>query len=439
MNATRDHALVIGASMAGLLAARALAETYERITIVERDELPAGAEQRRAVPQGRHVHALLPRGQEELEQLLPGITAELVDAGAVTYEALSEMYFSVHGHPMARVAMNRDTLLASRPLIEAHVRRRVRALPGVEIRDRCDVAGLVASAGRERITGVRILPRADGSAEEVLTADVVVAAGGRSGRLPAWLEGLGYPRPHEDRVAIDIMYASRPLRVAPGALGRDKLVLIGARPGCPRTLALAAQEHGRWLLTVAGYRGHHPPTDPDGFLAFATGVAPPAVAAAIRDAEPLGDIVTHGFPANVRRRYERLRRFPAGLVPIGDAVCSFNPLYGQGMAVSVVEAAALRRCLADGTGDLARRFFAAAGPSIDHAWEMAIGGDLALPEVDGPRPARLRAINAYLGRLQAAAEHDPVVAMAFVNVVSMLEKPQRLLRPRIVRRVVMVR
>lgn len=430
-----EHAVVIGASIAGLLAARALAETYERVTIVERDELPAGAEQRRAIPQGRHVHALLPRGQKELEMLLPGITAELIDAGAVTYEALSEMYFSVHGHPMARVAMNRDTILASRPLIEAHVRRRVRALPAVEIRDRVDVAGLVAAPGR--ITGVRVLPRADGSAEEVLAADVVVAAGGRAGRLSAWLEGLGYARPQEDRVAIDVMYASRPIRIAPGALGPDKLVLIGARPGLPRQLVLAAQEHDRWLLTLAGYRGNHPPTDPDGFVDFAATVAPPDIAAAIRDAEPLGDIVTHGFPANLRRRYERLRRFPEGLIPIGDAVCSFNPLYGQGITVSVLEAAALRRCLASGTDRLARRFFAAAAPAIDHAWEMAIGGDLALPEVEGPRPARLRAINAYIGRLQAAAERDPVVATAFVNVVAMLEKPQRLLRPSIVRRVVM--
>jgi 2-polyprenyl-6-methoxyphenol hydroxylase-like FAD-dependent oxidoreductase len=429
-----EHAVVIGASMAGLLAARALAEAYERVTIVERDELPEGAAQRRAIPQGRHVHALLPRGQKELEELLPGITAELVDAGAVTYEALSEMYFSVQGHPMARVAMNRDTLLASRPLIEAHVRRRARDL-GVEIRDRCDVVGLLASDGR--VTGVRVLPRADGSAEESLAADVVVAAGGRAGRLPAWLEALGYARPQEERVAIDVRYASRPIRIAPGALGPDKLVLIGARPGLARQLVLAAQEHDRWLLTLGGYRDHHPPTDDEGFLDFAASVAPPDIAAAIRAAEPLGEIATHGFPASVRRRYDRLRRFPAGLLPIGDAVCSFNPLYGQGMTVAVLEAAALRRCLADGTTDLARRSFAAAAPAVDHAWEMAIGGDLALPEVEGPRPARLRAINAYLGRLQAVAEHDSVVAAAFVNVVAMLERPQRLFRPSIVRRVVM--
>jgi len=423
---TSDHAVVIGASMAGLLAARALTDVYDRVTLIERDALPAVGESRRAVPQGRHIHALLPRGQEVLEELLPGITGELVQDGAHLYDAMSEMYFAVAGHPLARISMGRDTVLASRPLIEGHVRRRVRALPGVRIRERCDAVGLAVAAGR--VTGVRVLPRADGSAEELLEADLVVAASGRAARLPAWLEGLGYPRPREQRLPIDLLYASRALRLSPGAIGPDKLVLIGARPGLPRTLALAAQEQGRWILTLAGYRGHHPPTDDDGFLRFAATVAPPDVFAAIREAEPLDAVVTHAFPANVRRHYENL---PAGLLPIGDAVCSFNPLYGMGMATAVLEAAALRRCL-----DRPDRYLAAIRPIVDHAWELAVAGDLALPEVEGPRPARVRVVNAYIGRLQAAAETDPVVARAFLEVVAMFRRPQSLLRPSIARRVV---
>jgi hypothetical protein len=149
------------------------------------------------------------------------------------------------------------------------------------------------------------------------------------------------------------------------------------------------------------------------------------VTAAIREAEPLDDVVTHGFPANQRRHYDAL---PAGLLPIGDAVCSFNPLYGMGMTVAVLEADALRRC--------PDRYLAAIRPVIDHAWEMAVGGDLALPEVEGPRPARVRAIGAYVGRLQRVAETDPVVARAFLDVVAMLRPPQSLLRPSIARRVV---
>jgi 2-polyprenyl-6-methoxyphenol hydroxylase-like FAD-dependent oxidoreductase len=283
-----------------------------------------------------------------------------------------------------------------------------------------------------------MLRRADGSAEETLAADLVVAATGRGARVPAWLEALGYPAPQEERLDVDVAYASRHLRVPDGALGGDKLVLIGAVPGRPRQLFLFAQEHDNWILSVGGYGpAHRPPTDPEGFTAFAATVATPDVRAVIEAAEPLDDPVPHRFPASLRRRYDKLRRFPDGLLACGDALCSFNPTYGQGMTVAAAEAIALRDCLAEGERDLARRFFAAAAVPVSHAWEVSVGADLALPEIPGPRPLRVRAVNAYLTRLRARAEHDPVVAGAFAAVVGMMAPPPSLLRPAIARRVLL--
>lgn len=419
------HAVVAGGSIGGLLAAAALAGTYRRVTVVDRDALPDGCVERRAVPQGRHVHCLLPRGCAHLESLLPGLGDEMVAAGAPTCDALGQLRWIVGGHELARAATGLQTILGSRPFIEGHVRRRVRALPGVELVPHCEVLDLVGSRGR--VTGVRV---ARDGLEQAIEADLVLCATGRAAQVPAWLDELGYAPPRHERLAVDIRYASRRLRPAPGALGGDRMVIVGARPGRARGLAFFAQEDDHWLLTLAGYgAGHRPPADDAGFLDFAATVAPPDVARAIRDAEPLGPIVTFGFPASRRWRYDRLAGFPAGLLVAGDAVSSFNPLYGQGITVAAAHAVALRDCLRKGDRAPARRFFAAAWKATDDAWRLTTGADLALPEVRGRRPPAVRAVNRYLRRLYAVAEHDAVVAAALAKVVTMHERPGHLLRP----------
>jgi 2-polyprenyl-6-methoxyphenol hydroxylase-like FAD-dependent oxidoreductase len=433
--AVGEHAVVIGASMAGLLAARALAGAFERVTIVERDVLPPVGASRRAVPQGRHAHVMLASGLRAIEALLPGITAELVAAGARPCAALREVRLVIAGHELTREARGADMLLASRPLIEGHVLRRVRALPRVTVRERCEALGLVASPDRGRVTGLRLRDLDGRGGEEPVAADLVVAAGGRSARVPAWLEALGYPRPPEERLAVDLLYVSRRVRPPAGALGADRLIGVGARPGLPRGVWLIEQED-HWILTAFGYGPeHHPPTDDPGHLGFVATVVPAEVLAAIRASEPLGELLAHGFPANRRRRYEALERFPEGLLAVGDAISSFNPLYGQGMSVAALEAIELRRCLERGGDRLARRYFRAAARIVGPAWDMAVGGDLALPEVPGRRPVAVRIANAYVERLLRAAERDPVVAAAFGDVSDLLAPPRHVMRPRILWRV----
>ena len=424
-----EHAVVIGASMAGMLAACALSECYQRVTIVERDTLPAIGEGRKAVPQGRHAHGLLASGLRAIETLLPGITADLVDAGARPCANMREIRMVIAGHPITQDAVGTDVLLASRPLIEGRVRRRVLSIDNVSVRERCDAVDLLTSSGRHRVTGVRLRDQSRDGVEEPLSADLVVAATGRDARVANMLETLGYPRPKENRLNVDIHYVSRRLRLRPGALGADKVVLIGARPGQPRGLMLLEQED-HWILTASGYGAEHrPPADENGYLAFVATVAPPDVLAAIRQAEPLSDLATHGFPASLRRRYERIKRFPDGLLVVGDAICSFNPLYGQGMSIAALEALALRECLAHGERRLAQRFFGAAAKTVDQAWDMAIGGDLALPEVPGHRSLVLRITNAYAERILRVAEHDPIVAATFSDVSDLVAPPQDILRP----------
>src|SRR6266540_4315750 len=359
-----DRAVVLGASMAGLLAARVLADSYAQVTVIDRDELPETPMHRRGVPQGRHVHALLARGRQALEELFPGLTADL----------------------------------------------------------RC-------------VTGARVRRRADGGAEQVLDADLVVDATGRGSRTPVWLQALGYPRPQQEQVRIGLGYATRTYRLPPDALGGDLGILHGATPEHPRGGALFVLEGGRWMLTLGGILGDYPPTDPDGFLAFARSLRFPDIYEAIRDGEPLDDPVGFRFPASVRRRYERLGRFPDGLLVVGDAVCSFNPIYGQGMSVAALQSLTLRRHLQRGVRPQPRRVFRDLARIVDVPWEIAVGGDLVFPGVQGRRTARVRLVNAYLGRLHAAAAHDARLAGAFLRVAGLVAPPESLLRPSIAVRV----
>jgi 2-polyprenyl-6-methoxyphenol hydroxylase-like FAD-dependent oxidoreductase len=432
--AAGEHAIVIGASVAGLLAARVLSDSFGRVTVLERDALPTELTDRRAIPQGRHAHALQFGGQEALERLLPGYQDEAVVAGAPPRVDAEVLRFRFGGHRLRQVSIGTDAVFSSRAFLEGLIRRRINALGNVSIRDRCGVLDLLSDDGGVR--GVLAQDRAPGSEEEALRADLVVAASGRASKLPGWLESMGYEPPVEERVEVGIMYASRHLRLRPGALGTDTIVTSGPIPGRARGMALFLEEHDRWLLTLYGYGAEHrPPTDDDAFIGFAATVADPDVLAAIQEAQPLDEITTHAYPAGVRRRYERLRRFPEGLLVIGDAICSFNPIYGQGLTVAALQAEALARCLEQGERQLARRFFKAASRPVDHAWKLSTGADLALPEVDARAALPDRIVSRYIARLLRVAAHDEHVARAFVEVTGLVKPPASLLHPAIAARV----
>ncbi len=427
-------AIVIGASMGGLLAARALADFYDTVTVLERDHFPVVDEPRKGVPQGRHAHGLLARGREVIEQFFPGWTDEVVADGGIRGDIAGDVLWVGHGVALKTTPSDLLGLLASRPALEGHVRRRLFKLPNVRVIAGCAVQDLVASEDRSAILGVRV--KIESAPEQVMTADLVIDASGRGSLSPAWLEALGYIKPEEERIEIGIGYTTRLYRRKPSDLGgKVAIVVAGSGPNW-RNGVIAYHSADRWIVSIGGYLGDHAPVDAQMFAAYAGSLPTSEIYDIVAHAEPVSDFVSYRYPANLRRRYERLAQFPKNYLVFGDALCSFNPVYGQGMTVAAEEATLLQRALREGTADLARRFFGLAGVAVDTPWDIAVGNDLRHPQVQGARPAKVRFINWYIGKLHQAARHDAWLAIAFLRVANLMAPPPSLLHPAIIARVI---
>jgi pimeloyl-ACP methyl ester carboxylesterase/2-polyprenyl-6-methoxyphenol hydroxylase-like FAD-dependent oxidoreductase len=452
------HAIVIGASMAGLLSARVLAEHFERVTVIERDRLPQGPEFRSGVPQSRHLHALLVQGRVLLEELFPGLEAALFAAGALNIRVPTDTLILSPGGWCRRFVDGVTLLSCSRELLEWSVRQRVGAAGTVAFLPEHEVIGLLSSADHGAVLGVQVRPRGrlpgvngaaggderggrpGGDGTLALRAELVVDASGRGSRAPRWLEAMGYRRPPETKINAFLGYASRYYRRPPRFSADWQGILLAATPSEPRGAVLLPIEGGRWHVTLAGYGRNYPPVDEAGFLEFARRLRSPIVSQAIQEAEPLSPIRGYQRTENILRHYERLPRWPAGFVVLGDAVSAFNPVYGQGMTAAAQAALTLDRCLREipsarlsgGSPTLGQRFQRRLARANGVIWLLATGEDLRYPTTEGGRPGLLdRLMHRYLDRVFRVVPEDAEVSLAFWSVVHLLAPPTSLVHPRI--------
>lgn len=448
-----NRAIVIGASMSGLLAARVLSERFSQVLVLERDELPNGPAMRKGTPQVGHAHALLSRGRQIMEELFPGFTKTLCARGGRLGDAGLNVQVLVGGRELARAATGEEGVVCSRLLIEDEVRSRVRALPNVQILTKVDVVEPILDTTRGCVNGVRIRVRdenvesvsAQTTAAGALAADLVVDCTGRGSRAPQWLAQWGYMPPEDERVTIGVGYATAYFERKHDQFPSINAVISQASPDmlCPAVMIAQEPEPGtitpRWVVTFGGFSGDHPEPTLEGLKQRSLRSGSHTITRVVHESTLLSPVTRYGFPHSQRRHYEKLAEFPDRFLVMGDAICSFNPIYGQGMTVAACEALALRDVIAkgvlEGMDRLSGPFFKAASKVIDNPWQIAVGADLAIPTVQGERPFMKRAINAYMRALFRAAEHDAHAAIAFRNVVHMLHPPASLFMPNTLARV----
>ncbi|HWS92329.1 MAG TPA: oxidoreductase, partial [Mycobacterium sp.] len=429
--------MVIGGSIAGLCAARVLSDCYSQLTVYERDQLPSTPAPREKVPQDRHLHLLMARGAMEFDSLFPGLLKDMVAAGVPMLKNRPDcIHLGAAGHVLGTGHTLRDEFTAyvpSRPHLEWQLRKRVQEINNVEIVRR-SVAEPRFDRAQQRVTGVLLDPAGNGDPEFV-RADLVVDAAGRGTRLPVWLTQWGYERPAEQIVDIGINYATHQFRMPEGLIA-EKVVVAGASHDQSLGLGMLCYEDGTWVLTTFGVANAKPPRTFPEMLALADELLPEHFSNALAQAEPLGDPAFHAFPASRWRRYDKLDRFPAGIVPFGDAVASFNPTFGQGMTMTSLQAGNLRRALQSPGDQLAAELSRATAKTTYPVWMMNAIGDITFHHAAtlGPIPWWWRPSGALFDQFLGAAETEPVLAEWFLRRFSLLDSLYLIPPPRIIGR-----
>jgi flavin-dependent dehydrogenase len=435
---SREHAVVIGGSLAGMLAARVLTGHFDRVTIVERDRFPETPDLRAGVPQGHHLHVLWSRGREIIEELFPRFQAEMRAAGAPEIRVPKDVLWLTAAGWRQRFDVT-PLLTFGRGLLDWTLRRRLAA--DVELMTGHEVTALVPweDGGEKGVAGVIVRERGERGAGQPLRADFVVDATGRRSRAAEWLGGLGYPAPRETWVDPLLGYASRQYAIPPDFDADWKALYLQAEPpGSKRTGGLFPMEGGRWMCSLSGAGRDYGPTEEEAFLDFAKGLRSPVLYEAIRDAEPLTPIMGFRHTANHRRHYDRLPAWPERFVVLGDAACTFDPIYGQGMSVAALQAVALDGWLRGRAK--ARVFQRRAARAGAGAWLIATGEDFRYAETEGA-PIRLstRVINRYVARVVAAADVDRRVCAQLLDVLALRSAPPSLFLPPVLLRVMIPR
>ena len=424
------HAIVIGGGIAGMLAARVLSEFFERVTVLERGDIGGPLEPRRSVPQGHHAHFLLKGGEQSMENLFPELVQDMVELGSVPVR-ISQDIISSGFLEQPRRDLDITCHCQTRGLLEYCLRRRVNKHLNIETRWGCSVTALLADRTKRLVLGVRYRDKA--GMERSLDADLVIEASGRGAQSQRWLEELGFGSAPTAEISVDLGYSSAIFQMTEDPTRDWKgLVIAGRPPEDARWAAVLPIEGNRWIVTLGGRFSQYPPIDYQGFLSFTHSLPNPAIYDALKDARMVGDIHRYRFPTSVWRRYDQMEAFPERHIPIGDTICSFDPLFGQGMTSAALQVEGLREALINRTErnapleGLTNEFLRRAAEIAEIPWAQAAEQDFQYPQTKGERPLLDEGAARYRTHLNALIWEDIEVQRRFTRVLHLMDHPKTL-------------
>ena len=429
----KQHAIILGGSLAGLLTARVLSQYYAQVTIVEKDTVHHEPEARKGQPQTRHLHGLLPSGLQVMSGYFTGLLDEIISYGAKVFDFAESMNWYCYGGFRKSFPIDIKSVFISRPLLEHIIRERVLGLSNVRLVDNTTAKHLTTD-DKQKVTGVVTEEKLSGRTQS-LSADLIIDSTGRGSRAPQWLKELGYEEIEVSEVKVNVGYTTRMYKRDPGdPRGKKWIAYTPQAPAETRFGGAFPIEGDRWMVTVGGWHGDHAPAEDPGYLEFVKSLPNPDIYDIVSKNEPASDFVQYKFPFSIRRHYEKLVRFPAGFLVLGDAISSFNPIYAQGMSSASLQVEVLDKMLAGNVAEeeLAKVFFKRSKKIIDTIWGLATGEDFRYPLTIGARPIGIKLINKYVAKLHRATTKDEVVCGAFLKVMGLLKPPASLFHPKII-------
>lgn len=433
-------AVIVGSGIAGLISAKVASEYYQEVIVIERDSKPVDACPRKGVPQGHHIHVLLNKGEQILEEFFPGIRKALVSQGAVTRTLGKDVKWYLSGHWMPTFDEGFVTFFQTRPLLEKIIRDFVEKIDNISFRYETKLEHYNFDENSGAVQSAAFIDLATKTSFE-LSAELFLDATGRGSQLTKLIEKQGYSKIPESQVGVDFAYSSGMFEVSENTDKNDAAILIYPKaPEETRAAAVIPVEGSKWMVTAAGYSGDHPPTSPDAFLEFLRTLSQPEIFNKLKDATILGSLKQFKFSAGTRKHYEKSNLVNKGLLAIGDAICSANPFFGQGIAVAAQEAKVLQKSLkqygpivSDWPEAASNSYYKKISKILDISWGLAIGEDLKYPSTTGKRPVGFSLTRRIKDRIMSS--NEPVVARQFYKVMHFSASPLSLFKLRIIKAV----